>query len=116
MIKLFDRNFAEVRNISSVLKSIYGLNFNYIIRICGYMGISPLNILKNIPAIKLKLLEVFVSNNFLIERPLKRLYLSNIDQKIKKGVYSGLRLRQGLPSRGQRTHTNAKTSKKIKIN
>lgn len=115
MIRLFDRNFLEKQNIVSVLKSIFGLNSALAIKVCSFIGVSPYVSIGNIPKLKLVSLESFVLNNFVVERPLKREYLSNLDQKIKKGIYIGVRVRQGLPAHGQRTHTNAKTARKIKI-
>jgi small subunit ribosomal protein S13 len=115
MIRLFDRNFFEKQNIISVLRSIFGLNSQLSIKACSFVGISPYTNLVAVPRFKLVTLESFVLSNFLIERPLRREYLSNLDQKVKKGTYIGIRLRQGLPAHGQRTHTNAKTARKIRI-
>jgi small subunit ribosomal protein S13 len=115
MVRLFDRSFEDKQNVCSMLSLVFGLNRSSAIRICGVIGISSNEKLLSIPRNKLKKLEFFVSNKFLVGRPLKRIYISNIDQKIKKGTYVGLRIRQGLPSRGQRTHTNAKSVKRVGI-
>ncbi len=53
----------------------------------------------------------FVDSNYKIEGDLRRDIAQNIKRKIEIGSYQGLRHRRGLPVRGQRTHTNARTRK-----
>jgi len=53
----------------------------------------------------------FIDGNFTIEGDLRREIAQNIKRKIEIGCYQGLRHRRGLPVRGQRTHTNARTRK-----
>ncbi|MCZ7532130.1 MAG: 30S ribosomal protein S13 [Acidimicrobiia bacterium] len=53
----------------------------------------------------------FIDGNFTIEGDLRRDTAQNIKRKIEIGCYQGLRHRRGLPVRGQRTHTNARTRK-----
>ena len=53
----------------------------------------------------------FIDGNFTVEGDLRREVAQNIKRKIEIGSYQGLRHRRGLPVRGQRTHTNARTRK-----
>jgi small subunit ribosomal protein S13 len=53
----------------------------------------------------------FIDSNYKIEGDLRRQVAQNIKRKIEIGCYQGLRHRKGLPVRGQRTHTNARTRK-----
>ncbi|MEN8235512.1 MAG: 30S ribosomal protein S13 [Actinomycetota bacterium] len=53
----------------------------------------------------------FIDNNYMVEGDLRREVAQNIKRKIEIGSYQGLRHRRGLPVRGQRTHTNARTRK-----
>lgn len=53
----------------------------------------------------------YIDANFTVEGDLRRDTAQNIKRKIEIGCYQGLRHRRGLPVRGQRTHTNARTRK-----
>ena len=53
----------------------------------------------------------FIDENYRVEGDLRRETSQNIKRKIEIGSYQGLRHRRGLPVRGQRTHTNARTRK-----
>jgi small subunit ribosomal protein S13 len=53
----------------------------------------------------------FIDENYRVEGDLRRETSQNIKRKIEIGTYQGLRHRRGLPVRGQRTHTNARTRK-----
>ena len=56
-------------------------------------------------------LREFIDANYKIEGDLRREVASDIRRKIEIGCYQGIRHRRGLPVRGQRTHTNARTRK-----
>ena len=56
-------------------------------------------------------LRQYIENNFRVEGDLRREVANNIKRKIEIGSYQGIRHRLGLPVRGQRTHTNARTRK-----
>jgi len=53
----------------------------------------------------------FIDGNYRVEGDLRREVSQNINRKIEIGSYQGIRHRRGLPVRGQRTHTNARTRK-----
>ena len=53
----------------------------------------------------------YIDANFRVEGDLRREITQNVKRKVEIGTYQGLRHRRGLPVRGQRTHTNARTRK-----
>ena len=53
----------------------------------------------------------FIDSNYRVEGDLRREVAQNIKRKVEIGCYQGIRHRKGLPVRGQRTHTNARTRK-----
>ena len=70
--------------------------------------------LSNLSKDKIKLISDFIDNTFTIGSKLSQEKVVNIKRLIKMSSYRGFRHVQGLPSRGQRTHTNAKTSRKFR--
>jgi small subunit ribosomal protein S13 len=56
-------------------------------------------------------IRVYVDQNLRVEGDLRRDVSNDIKRKIEIGCYQGIRHRKGLPVRGQRTHTNARTRK-----
>ena len=63
----------------------------------------------------IKAITDFIDNYYVIGNKLTREKTNNIKRLIKISSYRGFRHVKGLPSRGQRTHTNAKTSRKFKL-
>ena len=80
-------------------------------KICRQLGVSYTASIGEVPSTKREYIE-----NYFRSKPLgidlQRRVQNKVSDKIRFGGYSGLRLSQGLPSRGQRSKTNAQTSKK----
>lgn len=93
------------------LYKFYGLNWyqiNYIIKLFGF----SFNIrIKNIPIRYFLFLTNILQNIFHLEKILFKEYKIKLQFKKNLGTYKGLRLKYGLPCRGQRTKSNAKTAK-----
>jgi small subunit ribosomal protein S13 len=82
--------------------------------ICSVLDIPERVKLKDVSKDKLKLLADFIDSNYVIGSKLFRDKSLSIKKLIKMSAYRGFRHVRGLPLRGQRTHTNAKTSRKFK--
>ncbi|MFA5919300.1 MAG: 30S ribosomal protein S13, partial [Candidatus Nanopelagicaceae bacterium] len=74
-------------------------------------GISPDVRVKDLQEPELAKLREFIESNFKIEGDLRREIAGDIRRKVEIQSYQGIRHRKGLPVRGQRTHTNARTRK-----
>ncbi|HUX68949.1 MAG TPA: 30S ribosomal protein S13, partial [Cellulomonadaceae bacterium] len=74
-------------------------------------GISPDIRVKDLSDADLLVLRDFLEGNFKLEGDLRREVAADIRRKVEIGCYQGLRHRRGLPVRGQRTKTNARTRK-----
>lgn len=109
MNKLSIKKYAH-----QTLKKVYGLNHQTIKKIIGILALKPNAMGSNL--IKKNLFnqtnEIF--NSLRIEFRLRLIIFSRIVLLIYTRTYRGLRHMQGLPSRGQRTHANAKTPKRLK--
>jgi small subunit ribosomal protein S13 len=97
-------------SIVRCLGRIHGLGRHRLSLIASFLGTSPHFLLSLLSRKKWLSLEPF-SRFFVLDRGLKKFVKSRTTFFVKSGHYRGLRQQQGLPSRGQRTRTNAKTSK-----
>lgn len=116
-IRLFGRIFPEVSSSWSVLytlTSVLGINYVSATKICSLVGICPSLVINQLEAVHIDALDAFYLAFFSrCEREISRLQLTSLDRLVKGGNYRGIRRSQGLPTRGQRTHTNAKTAKRL---
>jgi small subunit ribosomal protein S13 len=115
MIYLFESEIPENKPIFISLTRIYGIgnfNANYI---CSKLGFSKNLKIKDLSKEQIdKLVNTVGLLGFNVASDLKKSKILNSKKLISIKSYKGLRKNQGLPVRGQRTHTNAKTAKKIK--
>jgi small subunit ribosomal protein S13 len=109
--KFLSRSVSEEDKIGKFLTSTYGLSRTSVIRICRQLGFFYSDRFFSVPFVKLNYLENFL-NKINLGLDLQRIDQNNITDKIRQGGYNGLRLSQNLPSRGQRSKTNAQTCKK----
>ncbi len=93
------------------LTYIYGVGDTRAASICEATGVDPSTRVKDLTDAEVAELRTFIEGNFKIEGDLRREINQNIKRKMEIGCYQGLRHRRGLPVRGQRTHTNARTRK-----
>lgn len=110
MTRIAGINIPDHKHILIALQLIHGIGKTLSKRICINCKISHMSKVGELNKIKIDLLRSAVSK-FLIEGDLRREKTLNIKRLIDLGCYRGLRHRRGLPVRGQRTKTNARTRK-----
>jgi small subunit ribosomal protein S13 len=93
------------------LRYIYGIGPSLALRICEQARINPQRRAKELTDDEISRLTAILDKEYTVEGPLKRQVLQNIARLRDIGCYRGLRHRRGLPVRGQRTRTNARTRK-----
>ena len=103
-------NIPVQKHIVIGLTSIYGIGRNRARVICTIAKVNPQTKGKDLSEAELELLRNEVAK-YRVEGDLRREVSMNIKRLIELGAYRGLRHRRGLPVRGQRTRTNAKTRK-----
>ncbi len=93
------------------LTYIYGIGKTRARQICTIAGIAENKRVEELTDLEVKRIREVIDANFKVEGDLKREVSMNIKRLMDLGCYRGLRHRKGLPVRGQRTHTNARTRK-----
>ena len=92
------------------LTSIYGVGRSSARKICASAGVNPATKVKSLSEAEVERLRAEVGK-FTVEGDLRREVAMSVKRLIDLGCYRGLRHRKGLPIRGQRTRTNARTRK-----
>ncbi len=103
-------NIPVQKHIVIGLTSIYGIGRSKAAKICAEANILPNKKVKDLTEPELELLRNEIAK-IRVEGDLRREVAMNIKRLIELGSYRGLRHRRGLPVRGQRTKTNARTRK-----
>ena len=93
------------------LTYIHGVGRTSALNICEATGVNPATRVRDLTDDEVTAIRAFVDQQFKVEGDLRREVSQNIKRKMDIGCYQGLRHRRGLPVRGQRTHTNARTRK-----
>jgi small subunit ribosomal protein S13 len=93
------------------LTYIFGLGRSSASKICEVAGIDPTRRLNDLSSEEINTLRKIIESDFKVEGRLRTEVSLNIKRLMDIGCYRGLRHRKGLPVRGQRTRTNARTRK-----
>lgn len=111
MARIAGVNIPTNKRVLIALTYIHGIGRTAAKQICEAVGLAPscrVNELTDSEVIQIR--EV-IERNHMVEGDLRRDTAMNIKRLMDLGAYRGLRHRRGLPVRGQRTHTNARTRK-----
>jgi small subunit ribosomal protein S13 len=93
------------------LRYLYGIGPKTSLELCEKARVDPLRKAKELNDEEIARIAVLLDREFTVEGPLRREIANNIARLRDIGCYRGLRHRRGLPVRGQRTKTNARTRK-----
>jgi small subunit ribosomal protein S13 len=99
------------KKIEFSLRYLYGVGPKRALQVCTECQIDPAKLADNLTAEEINRVVGYVQTHFTVEGDLRREVQSNIRRLISIGSYRGTRHRKGLPVRGQRTSTNARTRK-----
>jgi small subunit ribosomal protein S13 len=99
------------KRVEIALTYIFGVGRTLSRRALEACGVNPDTRVKDLTDDEVSRLRSYIESNYKVEGDLRREIADNIRRKIEIGCYQGLRHRRGLPVRGQRTHTNARTRK-----
>lgn len=111
MARLVGVDLPRNKRIEIALTYIYGIGLTTSKKILDDTGINPDTRSDDLTEEELVKLRDYIQENLHVEGDLRRDVQQNVKRLMEIGCYRGLRHRRGLPVRGQRTHTNARTRK-----
>ena len=111
MARLVGVDLPRDKRIEVALTYIYGIGLTTSKKILAETGINPDTRTNDLTEEELGKLRDYFQANLTTEGDLRREVSQNVKRLMEIGCYRGLRHRKGLPVRGQRTHTNARTRK-----
>jgi small subunit ribosomal protein S13 len=115
MLYLVETKLPENKSVYFALTNVYGIGQNTAFILCKKLGFSVNLKIKDLTQEQIvDLLQLIESSNLILNNELKKLKALALRNLVAIKSYKGLRRVRGLPVRGQRTHTNAKSSRKSK--
>jgi small subunit ribosomal protein S13 len=111
MARIAGVDLPREKRVEIGLTYIYGIGRSRSNEVLANSGIDPDTRVKNLTEAEINRLRNSISRNYVVEGDLRREVRQNIQRLIDINCYRGMRHRHGLPVRGQRTKTNARTRK-----
>ncbi len=111
MARIAGVDIPREKRLEVSLTYIFGVGRTTSQRICSEVGLSPDTRVRDLTDEEVARIRNFIDASLKVEGDLRREIQQDIKRKMEIGCYQGLRHRRGLPVRGQRTHTNARTRK-----
>ena len=111
MARIAGIELPDSKRVEIGLTYIFGIGLTRSRQILGQTQIDPDTRVRDLTDQQLSVLTAFINDAFVIEGDLRREVQQSIKRLMDIGCYRGLRHRRGLPARGQRTRTNARTRK-----
>ena len=111
MARIAGVDLPREKRVEIGLTAIFGIGRKSSNEILAATGINPDTRVKDLTEDEISALREYIDKNFTIEGDLRRNVALAIKRLVEIGCYRGIRHRKGLPVRGQRTKTNARTCK-----
>lgn len=111
MARIAGVDIPREKRLVVALTYVYGIGPSVAARVCDQVGVDQSTRVRELTDDEVNRIRQWVDANVKTEGDLRREVSQDIKRKMEIGTYQGLRHRRGLPVRGQRTHTNARTRK-----
>lgn len=111
MARIAGVNIPTNKPVAISLRYIYGIGSVNAVEICNKVNIPVSKRVNELSDAEVLAIREVIDRDHIVEGDLRREVSMNIKRLVDLGCYRGLRHRKGLPVRGQRTHTNARTRK-----
>jgi len=111
MARIAGIDLPREKRVEIGLTYIYGIGLSTSQKILASTGLNPETRVKDLSEEEVNEIRTYINKNLLVEGDLRRDVALNIKRLVEIGSYRGIRHRRGLPVRGQKTKTNARTRK-----
>lgn len=115
MARISGVTIPSEKQIQIALTYVYGIGPKFSADILGKAKVDPTVRVKNLTDAEISQIQDIINDSYMVEGELQRVVAGNIKRLKDINAYRGLRHKQSLPSRGQRTKTNARTRRGKKI-
>lgn len=115
MARISGVNIPNEKQVQIALRYVYGIGPKYASEIVAKAKIDPTVRVKDLTEDEISKISEIVSNDYVVEGELQRIVTGNIKRLKDVNAYRGIRHKNNLPSRGQRTKTNARTRRGKKV-
>lgn len=111
MARIAGVDIPRDKHVDVSLSYIYGIGSSAAGQVCAHTGVSPQTKVRDLTDDEIARIREYIDRNFVVEGELRKRVRQNIQRLIEINSYRGIRHRRGLPVRGQRTRTNARTKR-----
>ncbi len=111
MARIAGVDIPRDKRVDVSLSYIYGLGRPSAVKICSVVSVAPETKVRDLTDDEISRIREHIDRNFVVEGELRKQTRQDIQRLIEIGSYRGIRHRRGLPVRGQRTRTNARTKR-----
>jgi small subunit ribosomal protein S13 len=111
MARISGIDVPREKRVEISLTYIFGIGRTTAQQICAATDVDPNTRVRDLTDDEIGRLRAYIEQSLKVEGDLRRDIAQDIKRKMEIGCYQGIRHRRGLPVRGQRTHTNARTRK-----
>ena len=111
MARIAGVDIPREKRVEVSLRYIYGIGPTLASTICAQASVDPATKVRDLTDDEIGRIRDFIDRNYVVEGELRKTVRQNIQRLIEINCYRGIRHRRGLPVRGQRTHTNARTKR-----
>ena len=111
MARIAGNDLPREKRVEIGLTYIYGIGLSTSQKILASTGVNPDTRVKDLSEEEVNEIRTYINKNLIVEGDLRRDVALNIKRLVEIGCYRGIRHRKGLPVRGQKTKTNARTRK-----
>ena len=113
MARIAGVDIPRDKRVDVSLRYIFGIGISVANKICTHASVSGDTKVRELTDDEISRIREYIDRNFIVEGELRRQVRQNIQRLVEINSYRGIRHRRGLPLRGQRTRTNARTKRGV---